>query len=128
VYVRVDTLMKPKDIFGLAVRILGLYFLYLGLYDITQMLSADIIESPDKKDIIYALLPAVFNIVVASWLMGGGLLIRWAYPETSKVSENLPSQPKRPTPSPEPVAPPEPSGMDQAEKKLAALVEKPKDK
>lgn len=124
-------LMKAKDIFGLAVRILGLYFLYLGLYGIAQMLSSDIIESPDKRDIVYALLPVAFNLIVGWWLLGGGLLVRRAYPETSKVSDLLPPQPKRSTPPSEPSeatpsSSPEPAGMDQAEKKLAALVEKPK--
>lgn len=120
--------MKAKDIFGLAVRILGLYFLYLGLYGIAQMLSSDIIESPDKRDIIYALLPVAFNLVIGWWLLGGGLLVRRAYPETSKVSDLIPPQPKRSTPPPEAAPPsaPEPAGIDQAEKKLAALVEKPK--
>ena len=118
--------MKPKDIFGLIVRVLGLYFLYLGLYGVTQMLSSDIVESPDKRDIIYAFLPVIFNLIVGWWLLGGGLLVRRAYPETSKISDVLPTQPKRSMPSHEPVASPEPAGMDQAEKKLAALVEKPK--
>jgi len=118
--------MKPKDIFGLAVRILGLYFLYLGFYGVTQMLSSDIVESPNERDIIYALLPVAFNLVIGWWLLGGGWLVRRAYPEPSRASDFLPPQPKPPVPSPEPAPPSEPAGMDQAEKKLAALVEKNK--
>jgi hypothetical protein len=124
----VDTLMKPKDIFGLAVRLLGLYFLYLGLNALAQMLGSDIINSPEKMDIVYALLPVLFDLIIGWWLLGGGLLVRRAYPETSRLSENFSSQPNRPAPSPGPAPSPEPAGMDQAEKKLAALVEKPKEK
>jgi hypothetical protein len=125
----VETLMKPRDIFGLAVRLLGLYFLYLGLNAITQLLSSDIadtVKNPDKTDLIDGLLPILFDLIVGGSLLKGGWLIRWAYPETSKVSENLPAQIKRTTPSPESVPSPQLTGMDQAEKKLAALVEKPK--
>jgi len=120
--------MKPKDIFGLAVRLLGLYFLYLGLNALAQMLGSDIINSPEKMDIVYALLPVLFDLIIGWWLLGGGLLVRRAYPETARLSENFSSQPNRPAPSPGPAPSPEPAGMDQAEKKLAALVEKPKEK
>ena len=134
--VTLDTLMKPKDIFGLAVRLLGLYFLYLGLNALAQMLGSDIINSPEKMDIVYALLPVVFDLIIGWWLLGGGLLVRRAYPgisagtsaETSRPSENFPSPPNRPASSPGPASSPEPAGLDQAEKKLAALVEKPKEK
>ena len=120
--------MKPKDIFGLAVRLLGLYFLYLGLNALAQMLGSDVIESPEKMDIVYALLPVVFELIIGWWLLGGGLLVRRAYPESAKVLEKFPSQPGGPAPSQAPAASPESEGMDHAEKKLAALVERPKDK
>lgn len=126
--VQMWTRMKPKDVFGLAVRLLGLYFLYLGLNALAQMLGSDIINSPEKMDIVYALLPVVFDLIVGWWLLRGGLLVRWAYPETSRPTENFPSSPVRAVPSAPPVAAAEPAGMDSAEKKLAALVERPKDK
>jgi hypothetical protein len=116
----------PRDAFGLAVRLVGLYFLYLGLAAITQLLGSDIIENPDKTDVINGLLPIVFDLAVGWWLLGGGFLIRRAYPETLKASENLPAQIKQTTPSPESAPSPELTGMEQAEKKLTALVEKPK--
>jgi len=119
----------PREAFGLAVRLVGLYFLYLGLSAITLLLGSDVgdmVKNPDKTDLINALLPVAFDLVVAWCLLRGGWLIRRAYPETSKVSENLPAQIKRTTPSPEPAPSPQLTGMDQAEKKLAALVEKPK--
>jgi hypothetical protein len=118
--------MKAKDIFGLAVRLLGLVFLYLGLNSIAQALGSDLINAPDKSDIINGVLPIAFYLVMAGFLIRGRLLIRWAYPEKSSISESLPSQAKTAIPSPEPVPAPLPTGMDSAEEKLAALVEKPK--
>lgn len=122
--------MKPRDIFGLAVRLLGLYFLYSALNDFAQALGSDIFQSPEKMDIVYSLLPVFFKLVVSVWLLSGWPLIRLVYPEP-KASESFSLPPKRPaaspTPSPEPVAPSQPADID-ADKKLAALVEKPKDR
>ena len=117
--------MKPKDIFGLAVRLLGLLFLYFGLRGVIPLLDVDVFNSPDKNEIINDLLPVAFNLVVAVWLFSGKFLVHWAYPETPRTP--LPLQPRQPTLS-EPTPPaPKLTGMDSAEKKLAALVEKPKD-
>ena len=122
--------MKPKDIFGLAVRLLGLYFLYLALNAVTQMLNSDIFESPDQSGLVSGLvnglLPVIFDLIVAAWLISGWLIIRMAYPESGKISPQLPAPGKAPQPHP---APPSPqlSEMDLAEKKLASLVEKPGD-
>ena len=117
--------MKPKDIFGLAVRLLGLLFLYFGLRGVIPMLDVDVFNSPDKNEIINDLLPVVFNLAIALWLLSGKLLVWWAYPETTK--NTLPAHPKQTTASSVPAPAPELIGMDSAEKKLAALVEKPKD-
>jgi len=119
--------MKPKDIFGLAVRLLGLLFLYLGLRAVTPMLDLDVFENPDKNEIINDLMPVAFNLVIAGFLLSSGFLIRLAYPETPKILERLPSQPKPTTSLQEPVQSPELTGTERTEKKLAALVEKPKE-
>jgi hypothetical protein len=126
--------MKPKDIFGLAVRLLGLLFLYFGLKAAAPMLNLDFFNPFDKNDFINTLIPVVFNLVVAVWLIGGGWgLLGWAYPERLErpklfqpVSEPASPQPKPATPSPQAVPQPELTGMARAEEKLAALVEKPK--
>ena len=120
--------MKPKDIFGLAVRLLGLLFLYFGFRAVIPMLDIELIENPDKNDIINGLMPIVFNLAVAWWLLGGGLARR-AYPE-SKISESRTSEPAQSrvesaVPRPTQVPSSELSGMERAEQKLAALVEKP---
>ena len=146
----VDTPMNSKDIFGLAVRflgplfqnifglivrLLGLLFLYFALKGVSPLLDLDVLESPDKNEIINDLMPVVFNLAVALWLIRGAF-VRWAYPDLQKNSEpSLPSV--QPTPPPlGPTAPPasapspeltaELTGMARAEEKLAALVEKPK--
>ena len=61
-----------KDIFTLAVRLLGLVFLYLGLSAVTPLLDFGAIETAAKSDLITAILPIVFNLAVAWWLLGGG--------------------------------------------------------
>ena len=114
--------MKPRDIFGLAVRLLGLWFLYLGLRAVTPLLDLGAIETAGRDDIISAVLPVVFNLAVAGWLLSGRLLVRWAYPEAAKISAAA----KPVTPAPEPARPPELTDAERAEKRLAALVEKPK--
>jgi hypothetical protein len=120
--------MKPKDIFGLAVRLLGLLFLYLGLRAVMPMLDLEIIENPDKNDIINGLLPVAFNLAVAWWLLRGGLARR-AYPEpktSDPVRLREQPEPASATVQPAPLSP-ELTGMDRAEQKLAALVDKPGD-
>ncbi len=133
--------MKPKDIFGLAVRLLGLVFLYLGLKDLTlavkQILDLASAENPDRDDIIYGIingpLPVLFDLVIAWWLLRGRMLIRWAYPEeTSKVGGLAARQaraatPVTPlTPAPESASVPSTVRIQEADEKLAALLEKPR--
>lgn len=126
--------MKPKDIFGLAVRLLGLFFLYSGIISVMPMLDLELIKHPDTDDIINGLMPVVLKLAIAWWLLGGGL-VRWAYPESkeSKASQIKPSEPERPREEPGAPRPAQASsaqltGMEQAEQKLAALVEKPGDR
>jgi len=119
--------MKPRDIFGLAVRFLGLIFLYLGLRAVPSMLDLEAIENAGKGDIINAILPIAFNLLVAWWLLGGGLLMRRAYPDASKTSDHSRPQAEREPPAAGSTQSQELTDMDRAEKRLASLVEKPKD-
>jgi len=114
-----------KDIFGLAVRLLGLVFLYLGLRAVTPMLDLGAIETAAKSDIITAILPIVFNLAVAWWLLGGGFLIRRAYPESSKSSPRPEARAEGTAPPVGPAQSAEITDLDRAERKLAPLVEKP---
>ena len=126
--------MKPrdifKDIFGLAVRLLGLVFLYLGLSAVAPLLALldfSAIQTANAGDIITAILPIVFNLVVAWWLLGGRLLIRRAYPETSRISPYSPAPKEGASSTTKPAQSQGMPDMEIADKKLAALVEKPKD-
>lgn len=123
--------MKPrdifKDIFGLAVRLLGLVFLYFGLSAVPPLLDFGAIETAGKSDILNAILPVVFNLAVAWWLLGGGLLVRRAYPEASRISPHSQAQGEGTAPATKPVQSEGVMDMETAEKKLASLVGKPKD-
>jgi hypothetical protein len=123
--------MKPrdifKDIFSLAVRLLGLVFLYFALKAVPPLLDFGAIETAGKGDLLNAILPIVFNLAVAWWLMGGGLLIHRAYPEASKISDDSHSQMERGAPGSKSTPPRASADMGTAEKKLASLVGKPKD-
>ena len=118
--------MKPRDIFGLAVRLLGLLFLYLGLRAVTPLLDLGAIETAGKSDIINAILPIAFNLAVAWWLLDGGLLMRRAYPEAPKSLNHSPPQTKPATTTSGPTPAPAFTNMDRAEKRLVSLVEKSK--
>jgi hypothetical protein len=120
--------MKPGDIFkgifGLAVRLLGLVFLYYGLSAVPPLLDLGALETAAKSDIIAAILPIVFNLAVAWWLIGGGMLIRRAYSETASMSVHFPAHGA--TPITQTVQPQEKTGLEAADQKLAPLVEAPK--
>jgi hypothetical protein len=123
--------MKPgdifRDIFALAVRLLGLLFLYFGLSAVPALLDLGAVETADKSDILTAILPILFNLVVAWWLLGGGLLIRRAYPEGSGMFHHSSAPGAGTAPATRPAPSPGTAGWDAADKKLASLVEKPKD-
>jgi len=124
---RLTHAMKPRDIFGLAVRLLGLFFLYLGLRAMSPVLDLEAIGNAGKSDIINAILPVAFNLLVAWWLLGGGLLMRRAYPDASRIQDHSQPQAERTTPAANSAQSQELTDMDRAEKRLASLVEKSKD-
>jgi hypothetical protein len=115
-----------KDIFSLAVRLLGLVFLYLGLSAVPPLLDFGAIETAARSDIVTALLPIAFNLAVAWWLLDGKWLIRRAYPESNNVSAHSPVPEQSATPAITSTPPQSATDPDAADKKLAALVEKPK--
>ena len=124
---RLTHAMKPRDIFGVAVRLLGLFFLYLGLRAVSPVLDLEAIENAGKSDIINAILPIAFNLLVAWWLLGGGLLMRRAYPDGSRIQDHSQPQAERTTPAANSAQSQELTDMDRAEKRLASLVEESKD-
>lgn len=75
--------MKPKEIFTLAVRLLGLVFLYHGLQalpiEAEDLLSA--LRHFEVINILSTLVLAVWPLIVAYWLLSGAaLLVQIAYP------------------------------------------------
>ena len=71
--------MKPKDIFRLAIRLLGLFFIYLTARSIPVTLNSS------GAGILAAILVVAFFAAVAWWLLGGAsLLMQRAYPDTAK--------------------------------------------
>ena len=68
--------MKPKDIFSLAVRLLGLIFLYHGIQSLPALMSAN----------FFLIVYIVMQFVMAWWLVGGAtLLVDRAYPTESSA-------------------------------------------
>lgn len=114
-----------KEIFTLAVRLSGLVFLYLGLSAVPPLLDLGALETAANSDLVTAILPIVFNLAVAWWLLGGGLLIRRAYPETPVIPTPSPAQRGDAVPATTSVPSKRTTDMDAADKKLAALVDKP---
>jgi hypothetical protein len=115
-----------KDIFSLAVRLLGLVFLYLGLSAVPPLLDFGAIETAARSDIITAFLPIAFDLAVAWWLLDGRWLIRRAYPEPNNFSAHSSVQGQSTTPATTATPPQGATDADAADKKLAALVERTK--
>jgi hypothetical protein len=74
--------MKQKEIFSLAVRLLGLVFLYHGLSVLPGVLP--MIFSPGSVgNFVGGILMLGWPLVVAYWLVRGGTpLVRIAYPDS----------------------------------------------
>ena len=78
--------MKSKDIFILAVRVLGLVFLYHGLSSMPTILPLAFARSIGNWFI--SVIMVAWPLVLAYWLVRGApLLIRIAFSETSGHSE-----------------------------------------
>lgn len=82
--------MKPRDIFKLAVRILGLAFVYNGLTALPATAPAVLMAFMGGQvvNFVFALLMAIWPLAVAYWLLRGApLLMRIAYPDTTTPSQ-----------------------------------------
>jgi hypothetical protein len=124
--------MKPtnifKEIFRLAVRLVGLFFLCIGMKDLflqtfvalTQLRGASLVN------IISTFIPACFTLAMAVWLLRGTWLIRMAYPEPERNNDLARLPAKQEEPESHTAASKGLSDMEVAEEKLAALVGKPK--
>jgi hypothetical protein len=71
--------MKAKDIFNLAIRLLGLFFIYFAARQVPVIFAG-----PPGGVVVQTVLTVAFYACVAWWLLGGAsLLMNRAYPETS---------------------------------------------
>ena len=116
-----------KEIFRLAVRLTGLFFLCIGLKDLvvqTFMVLAQARGTP-LINIVSNFLPVAFTLTVAFWLLRGNWLIRMAYPE--KKQPRIFNGQVASSTEPDSTTPPTKklSEMEVAERKLADLVKKP---
>jgi hypothetical protein len=118
-----------KDSFSLAVRLLGLYLFYVGLKDLDTpaLLDVTIIKAEKLSDIVSAVLPVIFNLAVAWWLLGSRVLTKRAYPKPSQSLDHLHSPSGQAVPVSKSHQTQRLTDMEAAEEKLAALVGKPKD-
>jgi hypothetical protein len=75
--------MKAKDIFLLAVRLLGLVFLYHGLMALPAVMQ--LFFQRNFVSSLIGILLVLWPLAVAWWLIGGApQLMRLAYPENNK--------------------------------------------
>jgi hypothetical protein len=125
--------MKPKnifrEIFQLAVRLVGLFFLCLGLKDLfVQTFTAlTQLRGASLANIVVTFLPVVFTLALAVWLLRGKWLVQMAYPETETIIEDVQPAARLEAPDAKPAESQGLSDMEIAEKKLAELVGKPQD-
>ena len=75
--------MKPGDLLKLAVRVLGLVFLYRGLSALPTVIPLMLTSAIGK--FVISLLLVVWPLAIAWWLMGGApLLTHRAYPQSTE--------------------------------------------
>ncbi len=89
--------MKPPEIFKIALRLLGLVFLYHGLLPlpmtVVQIISA--FANRNVPQALFTLIMLAWPLFLAWWLLRGApLLVRLAYPEIKTTSD------VQPTPNP----------------------------
>lgn len=85
--------MKPRDIFGLSVRLIGLIFLYQGLQAVPASVANVCLLFPHF--IFRNLLPSLWLVgwplLIAYWLLRGApRLLRLAYGEEPQSAESSP--------------------------------------
>ena len=79
--------MKPKDIFTLIVRLLGLFFIYLAIKEVPI-----IFVGPGFRIFFGALLTLALYLAAGWWMLGGApFLVNRAYPSADGPQENTPS-------------------------------------
>lgn len=77
--------MKSKDLFNLAIRILGLVFLYQGLSSLPTVIIATL--SNGSGNFLMFMLMVVWQMLLAYWLLRGApFIMNIAYPESTRIT------------------------------------------
>ena len=82
--------MKSKEIFNVAVRIIGLFFLYQGLASVPTAFASICPVFPHFvfRNLLPSLIMVGWPLLLAQWLVRGApWLMRWAYPTEREASE-----------------------------------------
>ncbi len=93
--------MKPQELFGVAVKAVGLYFIVQGIYRLLQVLDVVIpivtseyrLESRERMQIATYFFAAVLHFAISAFFLNrGGWLVGIAYPaaqgtDSSKANE-----------------------------------------
>ena len=80
--------MKSKDLFNLAIRILGLVFLYQGLSSLPTVIIAAF--SSGSGNWLMFMLMVVWQMLLAYWLLRGApFIMNIAYPESSVTTSKV---------------------------------------
>jgi hypothetical protein len=90
---KVHPQMKPRDIFGLAVRLIGLIFLYQGLSGVPMAVAAFCPRFPHFiwTNLFSGIVIVGWPLVVAYWMVRGAPpLMRLAYSAESASGEGNP--------------------------------------
>lgn len=89
--------MKAKDIFGIAVRLLGLVFLYQAFLPFPNLVA--LVLSKNLGGVLLTVIGVGWYLIMANWLLRGApLLLRMAYPE--EKNEAAPFAPTEPGSTP----------------------------
>jgi hypothetical protein len=84
--------MKPKDIFGLAVRLIGLVFLYQGLTAVPNAITSvfPVFPHPFWRNLFPSLLIVGWPLLIGYWLVRGApWLMQKAYGDGSEPAQGL---------------------------------------
>ena len=93
--------MKTRDLFGLAIRLIGLAFLYQSLSAVPMAVAAVCPRFPHFvfSNLFAALLMVGWPFLVAYWLIRGAPpLMRLAYPDEKSTGADEIANPRSPLP------------------------------
>jgi hypothetical protein len=74
--------MKPREVFHLAIRLVGLFFIAYGCIHVWHAWN-----EISNNHVFFGLLVMIYPFIVGRWLLGGGEpMMRIAFPEENAIS------------------------------------------